>query len=274
MASGAPCWRTSRSARDRAANDGAEHRQFRAFPGASGQSGSDRDLPRGRAAGQRGASRFGAAPVSAAAMRQAKETASKALLDGYARVETPSKAFGEALARSLTDVALLQVRRGGTDSPLQAYRGSSACSAATACCQQFSAWRSIPISAATPPSRWRIGKERKTTQGLREEPGKILHELRVGELAHLDEVSQTPSYAAVDSTLLFLIAIARHVAWTGEMALFDLLRPNIDRALDWLSCKTDENESGYVTYDGLAEGRPAHQSELARFRHGGLAQGR
>ena len=45
------------------------------------------------------------------------------------------------------------------------------------------------------------------------------------------------------------------------MALFDTLRPNIDRALDWLSRKTDENESGYVTYYGLADGgQPINQS--------------
>ena len=45
-------------------------------------------------------------------MRQAKEAASHALLDGYARVDTPSQALGEVLARSLSDLALLEVRRG------------------------------------------------------------------------------------------------------------------------------------------------------------------
>ena len=44
-------------------------------------------------------------------MNLAQEQASKALLDGYATVETSDKGFGEALARSLTDVALLSVRR-------------------------------------------------------------------------------------------------------------------------------------------------------------------
>ena len=45
------------------------------------------------------------------------------------------------------------------------------------------------------------------------------------------------------------------------MALFDGLRPNIERALEWLNRKTDENESGYVTYDGLADGgQPINQS--------------
>ena len=52
------------------------------------------------------------APLSVSAMREAQATASAALLDGYAGVETPSQALGEVLARSLTDIALLEVRRG------------------------------------------------------------------------------------------------------------------------------------------------------------------
>jgi len=101
---------------------------------------------------------------------------------------------------------------------------------------------------------------KKDDEKTREQPGKILHELRVGELAHLHEVPQTPSYAAVDSTPLFLIAIARHVGWTGDMALFRELRSNIDAALSWLRRKLDEG-GGYVTYSGLAGGRqPVNQS--------------
>jgi glycogen debranching enzyme len=198
---------------------------------------------------------------TAAEIRKAQELASETLLDGYARVETPSKSFGEALARSLTDLALLQVRRGphkftaagvpwfvglfGRDSLLPTIQ-----------CLAFNPDLGRHTTASL--AHWQGTKDDSRT---REQPGKILHELRVGELAHLDEVSQTPSYAAVDSTLLFLIAIARHVAWTGEMALFELLRPHIERALDWLSRKTDENERGYVTYDGLADGgQPVNQS--------------
>lgn len=51
-----------------------------------------------------------------------------------------------------------------------------------------------------------------------------------GELAHLHEVTQTPRYASVDATLLFFIAIARHVNWTGDLALFRELQPNVNTA--------------------------------------------
>ena len=201
------------------------------------------------------------APRSVAAMQQAKEAASHALLDGYVRVETPSQALGEVLARSLSDVALLEVRRGehrfttagmpwfvglfGRDSLLP-----------TIMCLVFNPALGARTTKAL--AHWQGEKDDDRT---REQPGKILHELRVGELAHLHEVSQTPSYAAVDSTLLFLIAIARHAESTGDLAFFTAMRPHVDRALAWLDRKTAENEAGYVTYDGMAEGaQPVNQS--------------
>jgi glycogen debranching enzyme len=52
------------------------------------------------------------APLSVVAMREAQAKASAELLNGYARIETASQGLGEVLARSLTDIALLEVRRG------------------------------------------------------------------------------------------------------------------------------------------------------------------
>ncbi|HEX7048980.1 MAG TPA: glycogen debranching N-terminal domain-containing protein [Longimicrobiales bacterium] len=81
-----------------------------------------------------------------------------------------------------------------------------------------------------------------------EQPGKILHELRVGELAHLDQIPHTPYYGTVDATPLFLLLIARHAAWTGDLALFHELRENIDRALDWIDHYGDLDGDGYLEY--------------------------
>lgn len=81
-----------------------------------------------------------------------------------------------------------------------------------------------------------------------EQPGKILHELRVGEMANLNEVPHTPYYGTVDATPLFLILIARHAAWSGELALFNTLRQNIDAALNWISNGGDISKRGYLEY--------------------------
>ncbi len=86
-----------------------------------------------------------------------------------------------------------------------------------------------------------------------EEPGKILHELRVGEMANLNVIPHTPFYGTVDATLLFLILVGRHAAWTGDLALFHELRRHIERALDWMDIYGDRHGERYVTYTGRSE---------------------
>jgi glycogen debranching enzyme len=81
-----------------------------------------------------------------------------------------------------------------------------------------------------------------------EQPGKILHELRHGELANLNEIPQTPYYGSVDSTPLFLILVGEHANWTGDMHLFRDLRQNIERALKWIDNDGDEAGNGYLSY--------------------------
>jgi glycogen debranching enzyme len=81
-----------------------------------------------------------------------------------------------------------------------------------------------------------------------EQPGKILHELRRGELANLNEIPQTPYYGSVDSTPLFLILVGEHANWTGDLKLFRDLRQNIERALHWIDHYGDEAGNGYLSY--------------------------
>ena len=85
-----------------------------------------------------------------------------------------------------------------------------------------------------------------------EQPGKILHSLRVGELAHLGETPYTPYYGSVDATPLFLILVARHAAWTGNLEVFDDLREHVDRALAWIDNYGDVTGNGYVEYQSAS----------------------
>jgi glycogen debranching enzyme len=202
----------------------------------------------------------GAPIASAAAMGEAKVGAAARLLDGYAKLETSSRELGKVMARSLTDMALLEVRRGEhrfTAAGIPWFVGLFGRDSLLPTLQCLAFNPDLGARTTRALAHW---QGRRDDDKTREQPGKILHELRVGELAHLHEVTQTPSYAAVDSTLLFLIAIVRHVNWTGDIALFTLLRPNVDAALDWLERKLEEGR-GYVTYDGLAQGsQPVNQS--------------
>jgi glycogen debranching enzyme len=81
-----------------------------------------------------------------------------------------------------------------------------------------------------------------------EQPGKILHELRHGEMANLNEIPQTPYYGSVDSTPLFLTLMAEHAQWTGSLSLFRQLKPNVQRAFEWISKYGDESGHGWLEY--------------------------
>jgi glycogen debranching enzyme len=69
---------------------------------------------------------------------------------------------------------------------------------------------------------------------LDEEPGKILHEYRRGEMANLREIPFLPYYGTVDATPLFLILLADYVRWTGDLALARALWPAARTAVHWL----------------------------------------
>jgi glycogen debranching enzyme len=87
-----------------------------------------------------------------------------------------------------------------------------------------------------------------------EEPGKILHELRVGEMANLGVIPHTPFYGTVDATPLFLILVARHAAWTGDLALFTELRGHVERAMAWMDTYGDRRGLDYLAYTSGSNG--------------------
>ena len=86
-----------------------------------------------------------------------------------------------------------------------------------------------------------------------EEPGKMPHELRVGELARLHAIPHTPYYGTIDATPLFLILISRHAAWTGDLELFNELRSNVEQALEWTDRYGDRDGDGYLEYDSTTK---------------------
>jgi glycogen debranching enzyme len=89
-----------------------------------------------------------------------------------------------------------------------------------------------------------------------EEPGKVLHELRLGEVANRELTPLARYYGTVDATPLFLSLIADHARWSGTLDLFRELRPAIDAALGWIDQYGDHDGDGLLDYragtpDGL-----------------------
>jgi len=89
-----------------------------------------------------------------------------------------------------------------------------------------------------------------------EEPGKVLHELRGGELAATDLTPFARYYGTVDATPLFLCLLAEHADWVGSLDLFRELRPAVDQALRWI------DEFGDLDGDGLLEYRTRSSTGL------------
>ncbi len=88
------------------------------------------------------------------------------------------------------------------------------------------------------------------------EPGKILHEMRFGEMADLKEVPFGRYYGSVDSTPLFVILAGAYLDRTGDLATVLELWPNIEAALGWLETYGDRDGDGFIEYgrqnaDGL-----------------------
>lgn len=81
-----------------------------------------------------------------------------------------------------------------------------------------------------------------------EEPGRILHELRRGEMASCMEIPHLPYYGSVDSTPLFLVLFGETVRWTGDLTFARELLPHAERALHWIDHFGDMDGDGFIEY--------------------------
>jgi len=164
------------------------------------------------------------------------------------RVETNNTLFNEMLARSFRDLHMLAMRQ----------RDDAFFAAGVpwfvALFGRDSLVTAIEMVAFEPEIAAQTLQLLASRQGTNvddwrdQQPGKILHELRVGEMANLNEIPQTPYYGSVDSTPLFLILMGIHASWAGNLDLFHALEDNVRRALAWIDDYGDADGDGYIDY--------------------------
>ncbi|WP_435168858.1 amylo-alpha-1,6-glucosidase [Paenibacillus glycanilyticus] len=82
-----------------------------------------------------------------------------------------------------------------------------------------------------------------------EQPGKIMHEIRFGELANTNQVPFTPYYGTIDATPLFLLLAAEYYHWTGDSGLILDLMPHLQAALRWVKEYGDSDGDSFVEYN-------------------------
>jgi glycogen debranching enzyme len=83
-----------------------------------------------------------------------------------------------------------------------------------------------------------------------EQPGRIMHELRLGELARTGQIPHSPYYGTIDATQLWLYVLGQYVDWSGNLEFAQKIWPAVQLALQWLK---NNLTSGYLTYKCTSE---------------------
>jgi glycogen debranching enzyme len=81
------------------------------------------------------------------------------------------------------------------------------------------------------------------------EPGKIMHEMRHGELAHFKLVPHTPYYGTADATILYLIVLHDAWRWCGDQGLIDRHLSTAEKCLEWIDEYGDRDGDGFQEYE-------------------------
>jgi glycogen debranching enzyme len=109
------------------------------------------------------------------------------------------------------------------------------------------------------------------------EPGKIVHEMRDGEMAVLREVPFGRYYGSIDSTPLYLMLAAAYYERTGDLTLIRRIWPNLQRAVEWMDRYGDADGDGFIEYGkrsshGLVQQGWKDSNDSVFHRDGGAAE--
>jgi glycogen debranching enzyme len=169
-------------------------------------------------------------------------------VEGETRVRSDSLLFGAVIDRSLRDLYMLKSKLIKEEYFAAGVPWFAALFGRDSVITSLQTLAYDPEIAAQTLRLLARYQSRRTDEWRDAQPGKILHEMRTGEMAKLGEIPQTPYYGSVDATPLFLILVGRHAAWTGKLELFDELRENIELALEWMDKYGDLDGDGYIEY--------------------------
>jgi glycogen debranching enzyme len=191
-------------------------------------------------------------------MRKSRE----ALRDSSSRaasVDSSNSVFNEVMRRSIADLYMLI-----TDTSLGPYPYAG------------TPWFSTPFgrdgiitalaslwadpSIAKGVLRFLAATQATTVEPARDaEPGKILHEMRHGEMANLNEIPFGRYYGSVDATPLFVLLLGEYFARTADVETIRELWPNALAALQWIDTCGDRDGDGFVEYLRQTDGGLANQ---------------
>ncbi|MFZ0014002.1 MAG: glycogen debranching N-terminal domain-containing protein [Acidimicrobiia bacterium] len=116
----------------------------------------------------------------------------------------------------------------------------------------------------------------KVDPATEEQPGRILHEVRLGRTPSLSFRGGDVFYGSIDATPLFVMVTAELLRWGADAGAIGRLTPHIDRAMNWMEEYGDRDGDGYIEYERLGQQGPPNQGwkdsiDSIRHTNGDLA---
>lgn len=185
-------------------------------------------------------------PLTLAQAQAAEDLEEQTWLGQITRIQTDNKLINRLIAKAEQDIYLLR----------QSFAGSKVLGAGVPWFSTLFGRDSIIAATQTLILDPEIARDTLSVlahyQGQvedewrEEEPGKILHEIRLGEMARCQEIPHTPYYGSVDATPLWLMLFTEYFAWTADRETLHRLWPHAIAAMDWIdrNCK----QTGYLSY--------------------------
>ena len=169
-------------------------------------------------------------------------------------IETDNEMFDRLVERSIFDLRLLLQRTG------EGYVVSAGVPWYSCVLGPVSLISSLQTLMVNPQLAVQTLRYLAKHQGTKEDPardeapGKIIHEIRRGEIARMGDIPHSAFYGSIDATPLFLILFAETMKWLDNDDIFQELLPAARKALEWMFQYGDIDDDGYLEYQSKSKG--------------------
>lgn len=193
-------------------------------------------------------------------------------------IGTSSDVFNQILARSLCDIAMLTTETPEGTYPYAGIPWYSTTFGRDGIITALQMLWCMPKLARGVLTRLAAFQATALDLANDAEPGKILHEMRSGEMARLREVPFGQYYGSVDATPLFVLLAGEYAARTGDIETVKSIWPNIEAALAWINQHSSHDQSGFLRHsrdntEGLANQGWKDSFDSVFHSDGRLAEG-